>query len=39
MNILRISPYYHESAAALIGDGEIIAAAQEQRFFRKKHTN
>jgi carbamoyltransferase len=37
MNILGISAFYHDSAAALIGDGEIIAAAQEERFTRKKH--
>ena len=35
--ILGISAYYHDSAAALIEDGEIIAAAQEERFSRKKH--
>lgn len=35
--ILGISAYYHDSAAALIVDGEIIAAAQEERFSRKKH--
>ena len=35
--ILGISAYYHDSAAALICDGEIIAAAQEERFTRKKH--
>jgi len=35
--ILGISAYYHDSAAALIHDGEIIAAAQEERFTRKKH--
>jgi len=35
--ILGISSYYHDSAAALIKDGEIIAAAQEERFTRKKH--
>jgi len=35
--ILGISGYYHDSAAALIHDGEIIAAAQEERFTRKKH--
>jgi len=35
--ILGISAYYHDSAAALIIDGEIIAAAQEERFTRKKH--
>ena len=37
MNILGISAYYHDSAAALIQDGQIIAAAQEERFTRKKH--
>jgi carbamoyltransferase len=37
MNILGISAYYHDSAAALVQDGEIIAAAQEERFSRKKH--
>ena len=36
-NILGISAFYHDSAAALIKDGEIIAAAQEERFSRKKH--
>jgi len=35
--ILGISAYYHDSAAALIEDGEVIAAAQEERFSRKKH--
>jgi len=35
--ILGISAYYHDSAAAIIVDGEIIAAAQEERFTRKKH--
>jgi carbamoyltransferase len=35
--ILGISAYYHDSAAALIVDGEIAAAAQEERFTRKKH--
>ena len=35
--ILGISAYYHDSAACLIRDGEIIAAAQEERFSRKKH--
>ncbi len=35
--ILGISAFYHDSAAALIVDGEIIAAAQEERFSRKKH--
>jgi carbamoyltransferase len=37
MNILGISAYYHDSAAALVCNGEIIAAAQEERFSRKKH--
>lgn len=37
MYILGISAYYHDSAAALLKDGEIIAAAQEERFTRKKH--
>lgn len=37
MNILGISAYYHDSAACLIQDGEIVAAAQEERFSRKKH--
>jgi carbamoyltransferase len=37
MHILGISAHYHDSAAALISDGEIIAAAQEERFTRKKH--
>ncbi len=37
MYILGISCYYHDSAAALVRDGEIIAAAQEERFTRKKH--
>ena len=37
MNILGISAYYHDSAAALLQNGEIIAAAQEERFSRKKH--
>ena len=37
MYILGISAYYHDSAAVLICDGEIIAAAQEERFTRKKH--
>ena len=36
-SILGISAFYHDSAAALIIDGEIIAAAQEERFTRKKH--
>ena len=36
-SILGISAFYHDSAAALIIDGKIIAAAQEERFTRKKH--
>ena len=36
-SILGISAFYHDSAAALIVDGDIIAAAQEERFSRKKH--
>jgi carbamoyltransferase len=35
--ILGISAYYHDSAAAILVDGEIVAAAQEERFTRKKH--
>lgn len=37
MKILGISAYYHDSAAALVIDGKIIAASQEERFSRKKH--
>jgi carbamoyltransferase len=37
MNILGISAYYHDSAAAILQSGKIIAAAQEERFSRKKH--
>ena len=37
MRILGISAFYHDSAAALIEDGQIVAAAQEERFSRKKH--
>lgn len=37
MKILGISAFYHDSAAAIISEGEIIAAAQEERFTRKKH--
>ncbi len=37
MNILGISAFYHDSAAALLVDGKIAAAAQEERFTRKKH--
>ncbi|MGB5166758.1 MAG: carbamoyltransferase [Woeseiaceae bacterium] len=36
-NILGISAYYHDSAAALLKDGELVAAAQQERFSRKKH--
>src|SRR6188508_734669 len=35
--VLGISAFYHDSAAALVRDGEIVAAAQEERFTRKKH--
>ena len=37
MDILGISAFYHDSAACLIRDGDIVAAAQEERFTRKKH--
>ena len=37
INILGISAYYHDSAACLVRDGAIVAAAQEERFSRKKH--
>ena len=37
MNILGVSALYHDSAAALVVDGEIVAAAQEERFTRRKH--
>ena len=37
MRILGLSAYYHDSAAALVQDGRIVAAAQEERFTRKKH--
>ncbi|OGW25940.1 MAG: hypothetical protein A2X59_12300 [Nitrospirae bacterium GWC2_42_7] len=37
VNILGISCFYHDSAAVLIQDGGIIAAAQEERFTRRKH--
>ncbi len=37
MDILGISCFYHDSAACLVRDGKIIAAAQEERFTRKKH--
>jgi carbamoyltransferase len=35
--VLGVSAYYHDAAAALVRGGEIIAAAQEERFSRKKH--
>ena len=37
MKIVGISAFYHDSAAALVEDGRIIAAAQEERFTRRKH--
>ena len=37
MRVLGISAFYHDSAAALIEDGQIVAAAQEERFSRRKH--
>lgn len=37
MRVLGVSAFYHDSAAALVDDGEIVAAAQEERFTRKKH--
>src|SRR5439155_10126042 len=37
IRILGLSAYYHDSAACLVVDGEIVAAAQEERFTRKKH--
>ena len=37
MNILGVSAFYHDSAACLVRDGQIIAAAQEERFSRRKH--
>jgi carbamoyltransferase len=37
VNILGISCFYHDSAACLVQDGGIVAAAQEERFTRKKH--
>lgn len=39
MNILGISCYYHDASASLVQDGKIIAAAEEERFTRKKHDN
>jgi carbamoyltransferase len=37
INVLGLSAFYHDSAAALLVDGKIVAAAQEERFSRKKH--
>ena len=37
MYILGVSAFYHDSAASLVKDGEIVVAAQEERFTRKKH--
>ncbi len=37
IHILGLSAYYHDSAAALLRNGEVIAAAQQERFTRKKH--
>ena len=37
MHILGLSAFYHDSAACLVRDGEIVAAAQEERFSRRKH--
>jgi carbamoyltransferase len=37
MRVLGLSAYYHDSAAALLEDGRIVAAAQEERFTRRKH--
>ena len=37
MNILGISAFYHDSAAALLVDGKIISASQEERYTRRKH--
>ena len=37
IDVLGISCYYHDSAATLVRDGEIIAAVQEERFTRRKH--
>ena len=37
MNILGVSAFYHDSAAALLQDNKIVAAAQEERFTRIKH--
>src|SRR5262245_4755027 len=37
MRVLGVSAYYHDSAAALVIDGRLVAAAQEERFTRRKH--
>src|SRR5262245_65802778 len=37
MDILGVSGFYHDSAACLVRDGQIVAAAQEERFTRRKH--
>ena len=37
MKILGISAFYHDAAAAVLHNGEVLAAAQEERFTRKKH--
>ena len=37
MNILGVSAYYHDSAAVFLGDGSLVAAAQEERFTRRRH--
>ncbi|MEE8473830.1 MAG: carbamoyltransferase N-terminal domain-containing protein, partial [Myxococcota bacterium] len=37
VHVLGISAFYHDAAAALVSDGEVVAAAQEERFSRKKH--
>ena len=37
MYILGVSAFYHDSAACILKNGEILAAAQEERFSRKKH--
>ena len=37
MNVLGISAFYHDSAAALLVDGQLVAAAHEERFTRKRH--
>jgi len=38
MHVLGISALYHDAAAALVRDGELVAAAEEERFTRIKHT-